>query len=74
MNPTLVRSFQRSAVRLAAHAEHGQGSVGKWMSTAGGVALLLTGGALVVAQRNNDQNSHIRNIFKNERGTGARHL
>lgn len=74
MNPTIVRSFQKSAVRLAAHAEHGQGSLGRWMFTAGGVALFLTGGALVVAQRNNAQNSHIRNIFRNERGTGAAHL
>lgn len=74
MNPTLARSFQRSAVRLAAHAEHNGMSNAGWFTTFGGVALFLGGGALLVAQRNNEQNSHIRNIFKNERGTGARHL
>lgn len=72
MNPTLIRSFHRSAVRLAAHAEQSNGmSAGKWFGTMGGVALLLGGGALLVAQRNNEQNSHIRNIFKHERGVSG---
>ncbi|QLL34224.1 hypothetical protein HG536_0G00810 [Torulaspora globosa] len=74
MRPTLIRNFHRSAVRMAAHADHSNAPGGRWLFTAGGVALLLAGGAVVVAQRNNEQNSHIRNIFKNERGTGARHL
>lgn len=74
MRPTLIRNFHRSAVRMAAHAEHQGFQTGKWFSTAGGVALFLAGGAALVAQRNNEHNSHIRNIFRNERGTGAKHL
>ncbi|QLG71771.1 hypothetical protein HG535_0C01200 [Zygotorulaspora mrakii] len=70
MNPIFVRNLHKAATRLAAYSEPAHQGItpARWFSTLGGVGCLLAGGALVVAYRNNDQHSSIRQIFRNERG------
>ncbi|AQZ18497.1 YKL065W-A [Zygosaccharomyces parabailii] len=67
MNPTLIRSFSRSAARMsAANRASGSGML-NWFGYLFAVSGALGAGTLLVAYGNNANNSHIRNIFKNER-------
>lgn len=76
MNPTLIRSFSRSATRMASASRVGGGSgMLNWFGYLFAVSGALGAGAMVVAYGNNAENSHIRNIFKNERSlTRTPHL
>lgn len=75
MNPTLVRSFSRSATKMAAMNESATRSAAtNWAINLLGVSAVLGAGTAMVAWKNNENNSRIRNIFKNERAlTRASH-
>lgn len=75
MSTVFIRSLHRTATRLGTYSEPVQQGMpaGKWLSIMGGVCVMLGGGAMAVAYRNDDNHSHIRQIFRNERGiSGAK--
>lgn len=69
MNPTLVRSLSRPATKmvLSGSGNGSRSAVTNWAVNLLGVSAVLGAGTAIVAWGNNDKNSHIRNIFKNER-------
>ncbi|QEU58063.1 hypothetical protein KDRO_A00770 [Kluyveromyces lactis] len=74
MNPTLVRAFHRSAVRLSqvsADTSSHSMSTGKWFATLGGVTVLLGAGAAALQWAYKD--SKIDQIFAKERRQGLHH-
>lgn len=75
MNPTLVRNFSRSATRMAAISKSStRSATTNWAVNLLGVSAVLGSGTAIVAWKNNESNSNIRNIFKNERAlTKASH-
>lgn len=68
MNPTLLRSLSRSGTKMSFMNKGSvRSTAANWAVNLLGVSAVLGSGTAVVAWKNNENNSHIRNIFKNER-------